>query len=384
MRVAASRVRQPLGEFFLTVLPADFFVNRVRNRPRSSDDPQSDDVQRVFNRSRVENISAFTEDPQASFPTPIILAVDSAIITEVSPPIQLQGVDTPIVLFDIPNDGDIGDVLDGQHRILGLRGSTRRAEFDLGIVLMFDLNIDDKAFVFSTINSKQTPVSSSLIYDLFGLSSARSPQKTCNYIAQALNTREGGPFHRRLKMLGMRESHHDGGKVMLSQGTFASRLQELISRRPDEDARLLKAEDAKSLREDIRCPLRKYFLRGDDASILKIVTNYFTAIADVFSTEWEDKSGEFILRKSVGYTSLIIVFRHLMEEGFKKQDLSLPFFKSRAEQMKQNLGARTLTSDVFPSSGAGAISLAKALLGVEKLTYGVVEAPDIEDVRLDS
>ena len=157
MRVLALRVQQPLGEFYLTTLPASFFVDRVRNRPRTSASTQSEDIQRIFSKSRVENIADFTTVPQATFPTPIILGVDSSTITEAQVNVDIDGAESAVILLDIPDDGNVGDVLDGQHRILGLRQSPVRSEFDLAVVLMFDLSLDDKAFVFSTITMDLVP-----------------------------------------------------------------------------------------------------------------------------------------------------------------------------------------------------------------------------------
>lgn len=384
MRILALRVQQPLGEFYLTALPATFFVERVRNRPRTSAVAQSEDIQRIFSKTRVQSIAEFTTDPQATFPTPIILGVDSAVITEANAPVDIDGATSNVMLFDVPDEGIVGDVLDGQHRVLGLSQSPVRSDFDLAVVLMFDLSIDDKAFVFSTINSKQTPVPSSLIYDLFGLSTTRSPQKTCNYIAQALNSSKGSPFYRKLKMLGRREDHHGGGKVMLSQGTFAARLEQLISRDSAEDARILKSGKGSDLPDDKRCPLRKYFKNDDDATILKIVRNYFSAISKQFKTEWQDEDGEYIIRKSVGYTALIIVLRHVLERGFKAKNLTEDFFMTEAAAMKARMHSEALTSANFPSNGAQAIRLAKCLLGVDELEFRVTEAPNVEDVRLDA
>ena len=87
---------------------------------------------------------------------------------------------------------------------------------------MFDLTEEEKAYVFSIINSKQTKVSSSLIYDLFSLSQHRSPTKTAHEIARALNRNTESPFYKRLKMLGKKIEGED--KATLSQGTFVKYL----------------------------------------------------------------------------------------------------------------------------------------------------------------
>ena len=71
----------------------------------------------------------------------------------------------------------IGDVLDGQHRLLGLEDSGVENDFQLPVVFMFGLTAEEKAYVFSIINSKQTKVNASLLYDLCELMDRRSPQK---------------------------------------------------------------------------------------------------------------------------------------------------------------------------------------------------------------
>ncbi len=392
MKIFAIRVSQPLGEFYISSVPAAALAGRVRNRPRSSQ-TANEDIQRLFSEKRIAEITNFSKDPQATFPTPIILAVESSEVKEIyldlqkveqSAPPQKNGpakINSELRCFEIPDEGEFADVLDGQHRILGLQNSSAIGEFDLPVVFMFDLSTDDKAFVFSIINSKQTPVSGSLIYDLFDLSKFRSPQKTCHYLAQSLNNKENGPFYRRIKMLGRKEEHHEK-RVMLSQGSFAARLQDLISKDPMEDARILKSPH-ETLKEDLRCPLRKYFIAKQDDTILKILTNYFEAIAETFDKEWGDETGVYIIRKTVGYTALIIVLRHILEEGFAAKNLTKDFFKQKAKQFKASLNDKLLTSDNFPTNSAGAVILAKTLLNMDQLIYKVTEAPDIENLTLD-
>lgn len=70
---------------------------------------------------------------------------------------------------------------------------------------MFDLTDEEKAYVFSIINSKQTRVNPSIVYDLFSLAERRSPQKTCHEIARGINSNPDSPFYKKLKMLGKRK-----------------------------------------------------------------------------------------------------------------------------------------------------------------------------------
>jgi hypothetical protein len=161
-------------------------------------------------------------------------------------------------------------------------------------------------------------------------------------------------------MLGRKEEHHMN-RVMLSQGTFAARLQELITKDASRDARLEKL--GQPLPEELGCLLRKYYLRNEDPTILKIMQNYFEAARETFVQEWESDSGEFVIRKTVGYTALIKVLNWTLPQAFAEKDLSLAFFQSKFAQFRENLGATALTSDNFPSSGDGANKLFKTLVG---------------------
>jgi DGQHR domain-containing protein len=360
----AIKIEQPIGEMYVTALPAGDLVNRVRNSARSSEEEDNQDIQRLFSQRRVRQITEYTEDPDATFPTPIILAVDSNVVTlkPIAATRQFAGMANADKLYEVtlPDRGDVGDVLDGQHRVLGLRESPRRAMFDLQVVMLFDLDPADRAYVFSIINSKQTPVSSSLIYDLFDLSTTSSPRKTCHEVAQALNRDSRSPFFRRLKMLGRREEHHETD-VMLSQGTFASQLVDLLASNPDKDAR-----DVKNKRiplDEPNRPLRKYWLNGDDQSITKILLNYFTAARNAFPEEWDDTDGEYIIRKALGYTALMKVLKEILPELQADKNLTEAAFQERFKVFKRRLEGRPLTGTEFQSSASAATELAEIWLG---------------------
>ena len=97
------------------------------------------------------------------------------------------------------------------------------------VVVMFDLTEEEKAYIFSTINSNQTKVDKSLIYDLFELSKTRSPHKTCHEIARIMNSDKNSPFYGKLKMLGKKSDK----TAILSQGTFVNYLCRLMSNKPN-------------------------------------------------------------------------------------------------------------------------------------------------------
>ncbi len=344
-RAPCIRVVQPIGEFFLTVLSADIVYKRVEILRRTTAAADADKVQRSLTERRVSEIARYIEDPDATFPTPIIIAASS------------ERVEIGESEVTLPDEGSIGEVIDGQHRIEGMRrfGGALKG-FDLPIVLMMDLLPEEKAYVFSIINSKQTPVSKSLIYDLFGLSEQRTAIRTCHEIARAMNADQSGPFFKGLKMLGRKEDPRE----FLTQGSFVKYLVRLITRRPDIDA--LKLKRGETVETDPSLPFNVYWHAGKDEVILRILTNYFSAIRDVFPREWTDEPQNFILRRTVGYAVLMKSFEEQWKAARDRRDASYAFFLELARRFQANKGNIELTSANFGSSGGDVTKLAALLL----------------------
>lgn len=336
-KIPLIEVNQPIGTFYISCLPAPI-VSKIAKTIRREYDTQKLDtkggVQRGLNPNRVLEISRYTSDPDATFPTPIIIAVkDDADYR----------MEENYLIFN--ETSEIGEIIDGQHRIEGLKVSDKINDFELPVIFMFNLNDEEKAYIFSIINSKQTQVPKSLIYDLFALAEKRSPQKTCHGIARLFNSDDKSPFYKRLKMLGRKE--HESAS--LSQGSFINYLLPLISKNPDDD--LINIKLGKKLADDPNLPLRYYFINDEDPMIYKILFNLFKAVETVFQTEWNNP-GEYILSKTTGYGAILRAFPELFERGNRTKDLSQSFFESQFYQFKDNLERKDLrlTSGDFPSN----------------------------------
>lgn len=382
-------ITQPIGMFYLTSIPADELVDRLRISARK-DSPDSDgssnkDVQREPSKKRIEDIARYVTDPDATFPTAIIISADSrfakvgeGFITFLQPALSTKdrGEESE---EDLPTYANaegapnflFGELLDGQHRIKGLRVAKSKgvdiSNFDLPVVVMLDLDLAEKAYVFSIINSKQTPVPKSLIYDLFGLSTERSPYLTCHEIARAMNTdNTPGPFYKGLKMLGKRRELTE----MLTQGSFVKYLLRMITTTPDADAIALKSNQVP--KESDR-PFNAFFRNDRDALILKTMDSYFTAIAKVFPEQWDitnyvTSTGSTnkpapVFRRTVGYEALMRVLAIIWPEVINDGTLSEDFFLRKAFEFKANVNDRPMTSQEFGSSSADAGKLVSLLLG---------------------
>jgi DGQHR domain-containing protein len=339
------KVEQPIGTFYITSMKASVLI-KIAIVERRDENPNA--VQREQSSKRIKEIAKYCGDSDATFPTPIIIAVN-------------KESDILFKEHTLEFDGNkiIGEVIDGQHRLEGIRASNYINEFELPVVLMFNLFPEEKAYVFSIINSKQTRVNMSLIYDLFALSSKRSPFKTCHETARALNKELESPFYNRLKMLGKKAEGQD--LASLSQGTFIKYMLELISKKPDDDTRNIKNNI--ELIRDERCVLRDYFINEKDEIIYKILLNLYSGVRDAFQEEW-DKPNEYIISKTIGFGAVIKAFPEIYKKGVEEKKLNQEFFKDIFQNFKvfiekQNL---KLTSKFFGSNEQARTKLSKLII----------------------
>lgn len=330
---------QPAGSFYFASLPATEIIKiyQVNRRLYNPDTGNTEGgIQRDLNTRRANDIAEYAVSPDASFPTPIILALpeDSYV---------LDG-DNLTVLME-----NIADVVDGQHRIEGIKRSGVADRFQLPVVFLLEPTEEEKALIFATINGKQTTVPASVVYDLFGVSKTRSPQKTAHEIARAMNSSDISPWRGRLKMLGKKTK---GSNESLSQGTFIKFLLPHISSNPTEDMNNVKSGKDLVVRKN--SVLNEYWRTDQDEIILKILINIFNAIRDTWPEEWENPN-DFILTKTTGYSGLMKALPILINKGKDIQDLSQSYFLKVFSNMRKDLIKNDipLTSDYFFTSAKG-------------------------------
>src|SRR5439155_7515655 len=128
-------------------------------------------------------------------------------------------------------------VIDGQHRIAGLRTYSGKKPFEVMAAIFVGIDISDQAYIFATVNLEQTKVRKSLAFDLFELARTRSPYKTCHNVAVGLDTVKESPFFQRIKRLGTATPGRE--RETITQSTFVDALVRYISAEPKVDRDLL-------------------------------------------------------------------------------------------------------------------------------------------------
>lgn len=317
--VTAQRAVQPLGEFLIaSIKPKDLVeisfvdVRRIEER----DVEKYLGIQRPLVKSRVNDIKEYIQGADATFPTSIILAVDSrcAEFDDKSKQLTLYPFEPEEGSDEEPIEyGKIAKILDGQHRIAAYLDDNDEfyfdpnIDFDLNVSIFIGIDISEQANIFATVNLAQTKVNKSLVYDLEDLSKTRSPHKTCHLVAVALDRDKDSSLYKRIKRLGVATPGRD--YEPLTQAVVVESLVKFMSKDPFEDRRLLlKGKKLSKVNGEIlvKYPFRNLFIDGDDKQIYKILINYFKAVANRWPKAWVDlKPQGNLLPKSNAFRALM-------------------------------------------------------------------------------
>ena len=255
-------------------------------------------IQRQLSAARVKEIQQYVGTQDATFPTSVLLAVSSksAIYDEKS------------MTITINRHNNAAKIIDGQHRIAGLRGY-EGPQFDVNASIFIDMDLQDQAMVFATINLKQTKVNKSLAYDLYQFTKTRSPQRSAHDIVRFLNYKKSSPFFSKVKMLGTGTGR---GRETITQATFVDRLLRYMTKDPmgDRDTlrrgRKLSRTSGKEREWHI---FRDWFIDDMDVNITVVLWNYFTAVRAKWPKSWDQVVQGNVLNRTAGFGALMRFMR---------------------------------------------------------------------------
>ena len=303
--IPALRLRQPIGDFFVAAMRAQDLIAISFADVRELEENELDKfmgINRRLSKARVTELQSYVKTYDATFPTSIILAVDSA---------HAEYDDAHGILRLFAAEGkeikDIAKIIDGQHRIAGLEALEPDSQFELGVAIFVGADVATQANIFATVNLAQTKVNRSLAYDLLDYEKLRSPQKSAHHIAVALDQIDGSPFYRRIKRLGRATEGREGETI--TQAVVVEMLLRFMSKQPmtDRDAFLRKLGlKTPSFQELQRYPFRGLFIDNKEEEITKILLRYFGAVKERWPVSWEDldRKGN-ALPKTNGFRALM-------------------------------------------------------------------------------
>ena len=344
------RVSQPIGDFYAGKMSAKDLVDiswfDVRRLSGDSDFDQYLGIQRRVNPQRVSEIAKYVRLSDATFPTAVILAVEGKC-AEIH---SVEYGDLPETFFTMKlsnKPGDLDDnhtilfrgiarVLDGQHRIIGLKESGLELEsFHVNVCIFVDADIADQASIFATVNLAQTKVNRSLVYDLLSYSRARSPERTCHTVTVNLDRTEKSPFYRKIKRLGVSTEGRFG--EVLTQATVVKAMLPYISSDVLKDRDIGKRKGLWHADENYdreKLIFRKWFIEERDEEITKQIMHYFEAVRRRWPTAWQSTSKGDMLPRTNGFRAFMSFLRPAYNELRDGEFVKMSFFLDLLQAVK--------------------------------------------------
>ena len=182
-------VDQHERRFLQVVLPA-LLLTKISYAAVRGRDNEPGAVQRVLSTRRISSIKEFALSG-GDFPANIILNW----VTAKNP---LSHGDTG---FQIPEIERSAQIIDGQHRVAGLRAAITEkpalGKLQIPVSIYESLTPQQCANIFLAINTEQKPVPKSLVYDLYELAAEAFVDDAAlraRDIVDALNSEDGSPY----------------------------------------------------------------------------------------------------------------------------------------------------------------------------------------------
>lgn len=359
----ATKVSQPIGDFYLVSLPARVLREMCFSQPyeryrqdSSGSVENSSWFQRVFNKRRTNPIAEFLKTQDATLPGTIVLAANysenGAFITDDDTVFQSEkcwkvrscsngfdGHEDSLYELNIPNNPKSAMVVDGQHRIGGFKDQSDEVLLmEVPCAIFLDLPIPLQAYVFATINFNQKPVNKSLNYELFAFDidnekpTTWSPDKLAVFLSRKLNVDKNSPFFGHIKIGAVDRTEDAKDRIVewkISTATIVAGILLLITKNSQDDRNKLNqipiGKRDRSVLIGFNCdeeklPLRTLYISNDDNLIYVIILNFFTAVKGLLNSE--DNNFE-VFQKTAGVTALFKVLQILLVDVFKNDAIDL-------------------------------------------------------------
>lgn len=265
------KVEQHKKPFYLVSLSAADMV-AISYVARRGENEEEGAVQRLLNPARISSIRDFVLSGGV-FPTSIVLNW----VGDGTQPTVSNGSLT------IPRSSRSAQIIDGQHRVMGLAGAIEKrpsiASLLLPVSLYTGLSTRECADIFLSINTEQKPVHRSLVFDLYKVASdyiVDPAALRAGDLASELNENQTSPYRGYIKFPGAPK-----GQKGLALSTVVSTVKPLV--------------EEKGVFEQV------------GLSQLQIQTqfliNFFSVLRSAYGAEWESPTNVF--RTAAGFVGAI-------------------------------------------------------------------------------
>ncbi|HWZ42571.1 MAG TPA: DGQHR domain-containing protein [Candidatus Saccharimonadales bacterium] len=264
IEVKASHVKQKGWTLYCFVLDSETF-DRIAFVSRRDEDKELG-YQRNLSKQRAADIARYLDKENGCIPNSILVSLEPGAL-------YIDKTQT----LRIPDEPKAAWVIDGQHRMFGLRQA--KTKYDLVVTAFVGLDVTEQAKQFKTINSKQKGVPTSLLYDLLDLTKDGTyVQQRGHELAARLNGDPESPWFGQIDMTG-------SGDGLISQTRVVTALESLISE-------------------------RGALFQYSEEEQYGILRNYFTSAKGLFPSDWANKNS--VLTKALGFSALLTLLPQVL------------------------------------------------------------------------
>lgn len=201
-------------------------------------------------------------------------------------------------------------VIDGQHRLEGLKKAEKEIKIKYELIIAFIIGYDRSVIAkqFYTINYEQKAVNKSLLYQLTGEFSTEVDELSFMHnVVKLLNELKDSPFYGRIKMLGKAPKELSKEEKKMLSVSQAFLIDALI--------RYISATAKGSLYSPV---FLKYYKNTEEhIYIVRSIARFFNAVK-ALKPEWSDPE-KSLLSKGMGIGALIKTYNLLFPIIFEKE-----------------------------------------------------------------
>lgn len=362
------KLEQPLGVFYVFKIPASKLMKVTFSMAAYNQNGKLSGVQRKLKDERIKQIALYTGATNATFPSPIILSAnfDNEGNFVDNDDLRWKVIDNKL---QIPTDKPLASIIDGQHRVEGLKEAAKSnsfEDFDVLCSVYLDLAFAQQAEVFTSINYNQKKVDKSVAYELFGYDLEDtdidnwSPDTLAIYFSRILNKDKKSPLYGHIySSIDGDEKHH---KWFLSTACIVESICLLITNDATKDRYTIHqsvffGSTGRKRLKDLRsnAPLRNLYINRQDKDIFTVIITYLDTIK---SLGWLDNP-DLVTTKTIGFLALFEV----LKETLQKQPIENVNEVSKYFKFLENVKIDDLHKGTFNFSGIGKSQVKRILKG---------------------
>ncbi|BDR35196.1 hypothetical protein PDY_22440 [Photobacterium damselae subsp. damselae] len=343
-------VEQPFGNFYAFKIKASKLVEIVFSMSAHNQNGKLNGVQRKLKEERIRQIALFSRTKKTTYPNSVILSAnfteDGLFVEDDN--LKWRVEDDKLI---IPKKQKLASIIDGQHRVEGIKRALSEGEFndfDVLCSVYLDMHFSAQAEIFTSINFNQKKVDKSVAYELFGYnvdetkSSEWSPDTLALFITRIINNEAETSFKGRIY------TSFDGSEKpsdwSISTACFVEAISSLISsditrdRYKIHESGLFLNKGRGRLKESsgTKQVLREWYINNQDKDIYSVIIKYITKLDSLgwFSSE------KLVTTRSIGVLAIFDVlsdYLNAKDKGsFLKEDFSIMDKVDLAKLNKEN------------------------------------------------